>query len=131
MWLYNDEVFEDLKEYVGYVYLITNLTNNKKYVGKKTFYFSKTKKIKGKNKKYKVESDWKLYWSSSKILQEDVKNLGENNFKREILHLCKNKSQMSYFELKEQIDRRVMEKEEYYNEYIMARIHKTKSLMEI
>jgi predicted DNA-binding protein len=129
VWLYNKEPFEEIPEgIVGYVYLITNLTNNRKYIGKKNFYFSKTRQVKGKKKRIKVESDWKDYWSSSKTLQMEVKEKGKENFKREILYLCKNKSQMSYYELREQIDKRVMENDDYYNEYIMVRIHKTKSL---
>lgn len=129
MWYYQNELLETIPEStIGFVYCITNLTNNKKYIGKKNFYFSKTKKIKTKKKRIKVESDWKEYWSSSNSVKEDVEKLGKENFKREIIHLCTSKSQMSYLELREQIDRRVMETDDYYNEYIMARIHKTKQL---
>jgi len=128
MWFYNNEYYDTIGDYVGFVYIITNQINNRKYIGKKNFYFSKTKQVKGKKKRFKVESDWLDYWSSSKTLQKEVEEKGKEYFKREILYLCKNKSQMSYYELREQIDRRVMETDEYYNEYIMARIHKTKSL---
>lgn len=126
MWIYNNEpLTEPIEKAIGFVYLITNLTNNKKYIGKKLFHFSKTKQVKGKKKKYKAESDWKEYWSSSDILQKEVAELGENNFKREILHICYNKGMMSYLELREQIDRRVLETDDYYNGIIQVRIHKS------
>jgi hypothetical protein len=35
----------------GFVYRITNKTNNRKYIGKKFFYSAKTKQVKGKKKK--------------------------------------------------------------------------------
>ena len=129
MWTYKDEIIEDIPEgYVGMVYMITNIATNKKYIGKKIFHFTKTKQVKGKKKRSKVESDWKDYYGSNKELNEHVELFGVNNFKREILYLCLNKSQMSYLELREQIDRRVLETEEYYNEWISAKVRKTKHL---
>jgi hypothetical protein len=129
MWTYKDEILENIPEgYVGMVYMITNIATNKKYIGKKIFHFTKTKQVKGKKKRSKVESDWKNYYGSNKELNEHVELFGVNNFKREILHLCVNKSQMSYLELREQIDRRVLETEEYYNEWISAKVRKTKHL---
>lgn len=128
MWLYQGKEFtEDLIEKnIGYVYLITNLTNGKKYIGKKLFWFSKTRTIKGKKKKEKVLSDWKEYWSSSDDLKKDVVDLGEHNFTREILHLCMNKGTMSYLEAKLQFQHEVLEKpDEWYNGIINCKIHRT------
>ena len=54
-------------EYEGFVYLITNTTNNQKYVGKKLAKFKTTKPpLKGKKNKRRgtKESDWKDYWLS-------------------------------------------------------------------
>lgn len=127
MWIYqNKEFTEDMIEkYMGYVYLITNKTNNRKYIGKKLFWFSKTRVIKGKKKKEKVLSDWQKYWSSSEELKKDVQTLGEDNFTREILYLCSTKGTMSYLELREQIDNRVLETDEYYNGFVGGKIHKS------
>ena len=126
MWLYKGEEFtEDLiGNSFGYVYLITNLLNGRKYLGKKLFTKASRKQTKGKIKKIRVSSDWKNYWSSSDTLKEDVKNLGESNFSREILHLCKTRSECNYFELREQIDRRVLESNVYYNGWVSAKISK-------
>lgn len=128
MWLYQGKEFtEDLIEKnIGYVYLITNLTNGKQYIGKKLFWFSKTRTIKGKKKKEKVPSDWKVYWSSSDDLKKDVAELGEHNFSREILHLCMNKGTMSYLEAKLQFKHEVLEyPDKWYNGIINCKIHRT------
>jgi uncharacterized secreted protein with C-terminal beta-propeller domain len=124
MWFYNNEEFEDIGEYVGFVYLITNLTNSKKYIGKKNFYFTKSKQVNGKKKRYKVVSDWKDYYGSNKELAKDVEDLGKDAFKREILRLCKSKGEFGYFEAKYQFEHNVLESENYYNSWIMCRIHK-------
>ena len=124
MWLYNNVEFTDVGEYVGFVYLITNLTNDRKYIGKKNFYFSKTRTVKGKRKRTKVESDWKDYYGSNKELQKDVETLGREFFKREILKLCKSKGEFGYYEAKYQFENNVLESEEYYNTWIMCRVHK-------
>ena len=125
IWSYKGaDVPNDLSEYIGFVYLITNLISNKKYIGKKLLKFKKTKTIKGKKKKSLVESDWRTYWGSNDELKEDVKKLGEVNFKREVLIFCKSKGELSYFELKEQVLSGVLESDEYYNSWIMARVRK-------
>jgi hypothetical protein len=124
MWFYNGEYIDNPGDYVGFVYIITNQLTNRKYIGKKNFYFSRSKQVKGKKKRFKVESDWLDYYGSNKELQEDVKNLGKENFKREILRLCKSKAEFGYYEAKYQFDLNVLESDDYYNTWIMCRVHK-------
>ena len=125
MWYYNNEPIEQIPEgMIGYVYCITNLTNNKKYLGKKNFYFSRTKVIKGKKKKTKVESDWRDYYGSNKELNADVDLLGAEHFKREIIKLCKSKGEFGYYEAKYQFEHNVLESDDWYNTWIMCRVHK-------
>ena len=133
-WTYQGKPVDELPQDVeGFVYLITNLTNNKKYVGKKLAKFKTTKPpLKGKKNKrrgYK-ESDWKDYWGSSDHLLADVKKLGVQQFTREILHMCPSRGVMSYLEAKEQFDRRVLETDEYYNGIINVRVGGSKILKE-
>ena len=126
-WEYNGiEFTEDLiGDNYGFVYQITNLTNGRKYIGKKFFYSAKTKQVKGKKKKYKAPSDWQTYYGSSDTLKQDVLQLGPSNFKREILHLCLSKGICSYVETKEQFIRGVIESDDYYNTWIMCRVRKS------
>jgi hypothetical protein len=125
-WLYNGQVVDSelLDEYIGFVYNITNLTNNRKYIGKKLLKRSKTKQVKGKKKRMLVESDWKQYYGSNKELNADVEQFGVNNFKRTIIRLCKTKGECNYWEAKHQFLLDVLEKDEYYNTWIMVKVHK-------
>ena len=86
-WWYKDRVFEsdEINGYYGFVYLITNTINDRKYIGRK--YFWSFRKKKGQNRRSKQESDWKNYYGSCPELKEDIKKYGRQNFKREILSL--------------------------------------------
>ena len=114
------------EEYVGFVYEITNTTTGRKYIGKKLVQFKRSRPpLKGrKNKRrYKVESDWREYYGSSDALTEDIEQLGQQNFSREILFWCRNKAELSYIEAREQFARKVLESDEYYNGHIRVRVH--------
>ena len=133
-WKYNGNLVEEIADqYIGFVYIITNLTNNKKYIGKKLAKFKKTRPpLKGKKRKRKslVESDWQTYWGSSEHLLADVAELGTENFSREILYFCTTRGELSYREAKEQFDREVLLTDEYYNGIINVRIGGSQALKE-
>jgi len=128
MWYYRGELFDpkpeelDPKKTIGFVYLITNLVNGRLYVGKKLFFSSKSKQVKGKKKKFKAESDWRSYYGSNAAIQEDVKDLGPGSFKREILYLCSSKSECSYWEAYEQFTRKAILDQKYYNDWLTCKI---------
>ena len=132
-WYYQNQLVESLpEECVGFVYLITNSTTGRKYIGKKLAKFSKTTyktvKLKNGTKKKKkirskIDSDWQDYYGSNIELNKDVENLGKDNFTREILYYCTSKAECSYIEAREQFSRKVLESTEYYNGHIQVRVH--------
>ena len=132
-WLFQGNIVDELPEdCVGFVYLITNTVDGRKYIGKKLAKFSKTsyKVVKQKNgikkkKKIrtKVDSDWRTYYGSNDQLNKDVENLGSDKFTREILYYCKSKAECSYIEAREQFTHKVLESADYYNGQISVRVH--------
>ena len=133
-WTYkNKEVTEIPAEFIGFVYLITNITNDRKYIGKKLTQFKRSKKpLKGRTNKrrYTVESDWRDYYGSSDELTADVELLGKDKFTREIMFWCKSKSELSYIEAREQFTHKVLESREWYNGHIRVRVHQKGILKE-
>jgi hypothetical protein len=129
MWFYKGEVFtsEMIEDYVGFVYLITDKSNNKKYVGKKLL-TSKRKlaPLKGKTRKRTVvkETDWQKYYGSSEEVKLMVEEKGVDNFHREILYLCMSKGQLGYLEAKYQFENDVLLRDDYYNGIIQCKIHR-------
>jgi len=139
MWIYKHNVVEDLtdlpRETFGFVYLITCLKTNKYYVGKKQVISRIKKKLTKKEKlelktrktfKYIIkESDWLNYNSSCRELQEDIKKLGEDKFKKEIIEICFNKKDLTYKEVYHQFRLQVLEKDTY-NGNILNRFYHSK-----
>ena len=125
-WKYNSVDFTDVpKGMEGFVYIITNIVNDKKYIGKKHFWTRQKDRKTGRRKT--KESDWIDYWGSCDQLKEDVKELGKDKFLREILYLCPHKKSMSYYETYEQFNRNVLLSEEYYNTNIGGTFYMSES----
>lgn len=119
---FNDQAF-------GFVYLITNKLNNRKYIGSKQMIKKiKRKPLKGKkNKRHESkESDWKTYTGSSRELNDDIKKFGKENFIFEIIEWANSKSHLRYLETKKQFDHDVLLNDNWYNGIINCRIGKIK-----
>ena len=127
MWYYNNELYEITpEEYQGFVYQITELDTDKKYIGKKNFWKPKTlpiTKTRKRRVRTRIESNWKQYYGSSNEVCRLVEERGTEKFKREIVKLCKTKGEMSYHEAKMQFDNDVLLREDYYNNFIGCKIH--------
>ena len=123
-WYYDGVPFEDDGTHFGFVYLIENLITNRKYIGRKYFSKAGVRQVNGKKKKIRKTSDWENYWGSNETLKAEVAELGEHNFRRTILHLCKSRSECSYFETYEIFTRHCLLDELYYNEWVSAKIRK-------
>ena len=120
---------KNINDYSGFVYLITNKTNGKKYIGKKKYWFKKRlKPLKGKKRRRieYVESDWKTYYGSCNDLKADISKLGKNNFSREILKSYKYEWECTYHEARLQFENNVLFDDNYYNGQIRVRLGKCK-----
>lgn len=127
MWIYNGKEFSDeqILDNIGFVYIITRISDNKKYIGKKLFTKSKIYQKKKKKKTKRVSSDWSNYYGSNKDLKQDV-SLSENpilEFKREILRLCKTRSELNYYETKFIFDNDCLLSDKWYNSWVSCRIN--------
>ena len=121
-WIYKDTTFtsNDIGDFFGFVYRITNLQSGKQYIGRKYFY--QFRKPRGKSRKVKSESDWKKYYGSSDELNTDRKSIGNECFKREIISLHTTKGWVNYEETRQLFLNNVLsENENYYNSNILGR----------
>jgi hypothetical protein len=132
-WMYGEDF--NPEDYTGFIYKITNLTNGKFYIGKKSFFHNTNVKLgkkelaalpvtRGKKPTKKLvtkESDWKNYWGSNKELINDVKELGEDCFECIILKLCTTKKQLTYFEVHYQCAHDCLLGANSYNDNILGK----------
>ena len=126
-WMYNKIPFTsaDIGEYFGFVYLIVNKSNHRKYIGRKYLWQFRTPK--GKKRKVKSESDWKNYYGSCPELKEDIDKLGRENFSRTILSLHKTKGKTNFEETRQLFNNNVLTESldigtpAYYNSNILNR----------
>ena len=129
-WTYSNKPFDSdmIGDYVGFVYEVYDTETEMKYIGKKKFWSRVTRPpLKGKKNKRRSlkESDWKSYYGSSEVVNNLVENTGEWRFKRKIIRLCKTAGEMSYYEMKEQIENDVLLKpNEYHNAFVGGKIHR-------
>ena len=148
MWLYKNEVIESINQMpensYGFIYQVTHLPTNRKYIGKKVLYFERNVKLgKGElqalkeerkakgiggrapaKKKVVKESDWRTYYGSQTEIKELVNNGKESDFKREILKFVDNKKHLTYYECKYLFIYEVLENnKEYINDNILAKFY--------
>ena len=100
-WIYEGSPFtsDDIGDYYGFVYRITNTTTQKSYIGRK--YFWQKRKPRGGKRRVTSESDWKRYYGSSGDLKQDNRSLGRGSFRREILSLHTTLGKVNYEETKQ------------------------------
>jgi|TARA_R110001592_G_scaffold11657_10_gene57200 hypothetical protein len=129
-WIFEGQPFlsENIGEFVGFVYRITNLESSRQYIGRKYFY--QLRKPRGGGRRVKSESDWKKYYGSSDELNQDRRGLGNSSFKREILSLQLTKGKVNYEETKQLFVHSVLTESldngdpKYYNSNILGRYYK-------
>ena len=119
-WTFRDDKTRvpDPDNYFGFVYIITNKKNHRKYIGCKQYWQMRHRK------KYKP-SNWRVYTSSSKELCEEIDKIGKRNFKFEIIQEYETKRGLHYYEQYYQMKYHVLtavlegtDQKEYYNKNV-------------
>ena len=129
-WIYNESPFtsNDINDYYGFVYLIENKLNGRKYIGRKYLWQFRTPK--GKKRKVKAESNWKEYYGSCPELKEDIDKFGRENFSRTILSLHKTKGKTNFGETSQLFKHDVLTESldngepAFYNSNILGRFYR-------
>ena len=129
-WKFLERDFDsiDVGDNFGFVYCITNLINQRKYIGRKYFWSFRTPK--GKKRKVRSESDWKRYYGSCPELKEDIKKFGKENFSREIISLHITKGKVNYEETRQLFVNGVLTESlddgtpRYYNSNVLGRYYR-------
>jgi hypothetical protein len=122
MWLYEGKPFDPPAEAYGFIYLIENTLNGKKYIGRKYLTKAGYKQVNGKRKKIRKESDWLDYYGSSPQLQKDVEEFGKDNFTRTIIRVCKSRGECNYWEAKLIFHYDAVLDPNYYNTWVQCKI---------
>ena len=129
-WLCEGSTFtsDDIGDFFGYVYRITNIQSGRQYIGRKYFY--QKRKPKGGKRRITSESDWKRYYGSSDELKQDIKQFGKDKFRREIISLHTTLGKVNYEETKQLFLHNVLMESlddgtpMYYNSNILGRYMK-------
>jgi hypothetical protein len=126
-WVYSGNPFSsnNIQDHFGFVYLIENNLNGRKYIGRKYFWQFRTPK--GKKRKVKSESDWKNYYGSCPELKEDIIKFGRENFSRTMLSVHKTGGRTNFEETRQLFANNVLTESlddgspAWYNSNILSR----------
>ena len=128
MWLYKKEVIKSIEQMpqdtFGFVYEVTYIPTNEKYLGKKVLFFNRTlPPLKGTKRKRKIvkESDWQTYYGSHTKIKQLLSEGKQEDFIREIIEFAFNKKHLTYLETKYQFSNNVLENTEYINDNILGK----------
>ena len=140
-WIYKNKPFTEIPEgYVGFTYKITCINKSNEYFGwtyfgMKNFFSTTTIKLSKKElslitdkrlkktKKETKESNWRVYNSSNKFLQDLIKK-NPTHFKKEIVDFAKTKKLMSYMELELLVKNDVLRDNKNFNGNILSKFFK-------
>ena len=129
-WMFQEQPFlsEDIGASFGFVYRITNLQTNKQYIGRK--YFVQKRKPRGGGRRVTSESNWKKYYGSCPELTTDIKTIGKELFKRELLSVHPTVGKTNYEETRQLFLNDVLTSKlddgspAYYNSNILGRYYR-------
>ena len=123
-WFYQGKEIKSINDCepnaLGFIYEITNLSNNKRYLGRKTI--RKPNYTSGINKgKSKGNYVFTTYCGSSKSLLEDIKR--GNTYKKEIIRWCYSKAELTYYESQAIYCSDSLIREDFYNFWCKSTVY--------
>ena len=112
-------------EHEGFIYEVYYL-GKLIYVGKKSFWSNVSIAVPGKKRKQKVvkESNWQTYTGSSIDLNKAIRKLGKEKFIFKVVYLAKTKIDLTYYEVKSQVENDVLNHPEMLNDCILGKFYK-------
>ncbi len=138
LWTYQGKEVKSLSDMptgtLGIIYRIDNLTTGKYYIGRKGVSSSRKRKLTAKEKllpenkrktvivEQKESSGWKSYCGSNLELKEEIKK--GDIIKKQILHFCFSKAEITYMETKEILCSGALVDVNSYNGWIKATVYK-------
>lgn len=93
-------VNKEIKDPYGFIYIITNLINGKRYIGQR---------------KFDDKQMWKYYLGSGVALKNAKKKYGSKNFKKEIIYVAYSKQELDKVEIEYIKLFNAIESTDYYN----------------
>ena len=123
----------DVRDFYGFVYNITNIQNQRQYIGRKYFWQKRKPRSSDKTVKRRrvtSESNWRDYYGSCPELKEDVARFGKESFRRTILSLHKTPGKVNYEETRQLFLNNVLTESLtdgtplYYNSNVLGRYYK-------
>lgn len=129
LWQYNGRELRDediVPGSMGFIYLITQLSTGKFYIGRKLLTSASSKMVNGKKKKVRKESDWKNYWSSSPKIKQWIEDAGGTaDFTKEIISFCQSKGSLAYSEELALYSVGALESDKWINDNIRSKIYRS------
>ena len=148
-WTYDGKLITEINDMpegtYGFIYEVTHIQSDQKYIGKKVLYFERNKRLGKKaleelrlerkskgiggrtplKQKVVTESDWMTYYGSHLKIKELLKLDGPLAFKKDILQFVSNKKLLTYFECKHLFINEALEtRNNYINDNVLGKFYR-------
>lgn len=149
IWTYDGKLITEISDMpegtYGFIYEVTHLKTQQKYIGKKVLFFERNKRL-GKRalealrlerkskgiggrtplkQKIITESDWLSYFGSHLKIKQLLKDDGPLAFSKKIIQYVPNKKQLTYFECKHLfINEALDSRNNYINDNILGKFYR-------
>lgn len=146
-WRYKEKLVTEIADMpegtYGFIYRVTHIPTQKKYIGKKVLFFERNVKL-GKRetealkeerkaagiggrvpakKKVIKESDWKTYYGSQDEIKKLARESRPEDWTRDILEFVPTKKLLTYYEIKHIFTNDALENNDFLNDNILGKFY--------